>query len=137
MEKSGGGAAVTLSVKLVVCEIEPDVPMRVIVLELAGTVGAAVSVMVWGAPGLRIKDAGFAVMPAGKPERATATEALKPLIPVVVAETCGLSTPAVRAPAAGVADSEKSATGAVAAGFELQPMGMSARQARAKGGRTD
>jgi len=94
MEKSGGGAAVTLSVKLVVCEIEPDVPMRVIVLELAGTVGAAVSVMVWGAPGLRIKDAGFAVMPAGKPERAKATEALKPLIPVVVAETCGLSTPA-------------------------------------------
>lgn len=137
MEKSGGGAAATLSVKVVVCESKPDVPVSVIVLELAEAVGAAVSVIAWDAPGLRTKEAGFAVMPAGSPERTTATDELKPFNPVVVAEICGLSTPAVRATVAGVAVSEKSVTGAVAADFELQPVGMNTMQGRAKSRTSD
>jgi hypothetical protein len=43
--KSGAGAAVTLSLSVVVCESEPEVPVKVIVPELAAAVEAAVKVM--------------------------------------------------------------------------------------------
>ena len=75
-EKLGVGAAVTLSVMLAMCESDPDVAVRMRVLELADAVAPAVSVTDWGIPGLSVKDAGFAETPAGRPERTTATGVL-------------------------------------------------------------
>jgi hypothetical protein len=127
-EKSGGGAAVTLSVRAAVWDSEPEVPVTVRVLELVAAVAAAVRVMVCGAPGVTVTDAGAAVTPVGRPERATATEEAKPLIATAVTVTCCVVAPSVRAIDVGAAEREKSAT---ALELEPQPMPVKARQFRA------
>src|SRR5216683_828400 len=136
--KSGAGATVTLSVKLAVCEREPDVPVNVMVLGPADAVPSAVIVTVCGVPGVSLSDAGVAVTPAGRPEMTTDTGALKPLIAVVVAETCWLPAPAVRAIVVGKVEREKSAmvlAALPALSCEPQPMALKARQFRVKSNR--
>ena len=123
-EKSVGGAAVTLSEKVVVCESELEVPARVMVLELAGAVVIAVRVMVCGAPGVRVTDVGAAVTPVGRPEIVITTGEMKPLIAVAVTVTCWDFAPAVIAMVAGAAEREKSA---ITLDVELQPMMVKAR----------
>jgi hypothetical protein len=127
-EKSGGGAAVTLSEKVVVCEREPEVPVRVIMLEFVAAVALAVSVIVCCVPGVTVNDAGTTVTPAARPEISTTTGEVKPLIGVAVKATGWVLAPAVMAMVAGAAEREKSA---IALDDELQPMTVKARLLRA------
>ena len=112
-EKSGAGTTLTFRAKLAVCEREPDVPVSVTVLELADADALAVNVMLCGVPGIRLNDEGVAVTPAGRPEIATETVPLKPLLAFALTATCWLPDPAVRAMLAGDALREKSGAGAM------------------------
>jgi hypothetical protein len=78
------------------CESVPEVPWRVNVAEPLATFGAAVKVMVCGAPGTRLRLDGDAVTPAGKPARLPATCPLKPLKASAETLICALA-PAVNA----------------------------------------
>jgi hypothetical protein len=128
-EKSCGAAA-TVRVKVAVCERVPLVAVKVRVVVEAGAVAEAESVMVWGIPGVRVKEEGAAVTPVGSPARTTATEALKPVSAVVVTVTCWDAAPAVREMVDGVAEIEKS--GRMVA-LEPQPMTARRRQLRMPG----
>jgi hypothetical protein len=55
----------------------PDVPVKVMVGAADGTSGAAVNLMVCGVPGARLRVAGVAVTPLGRPDTETATVPLK------------------------------------------------------------
>jgi hypothetical protein len=78
------------------CESVPEVPWRVNVAEPLATLGAAVNVIVCGAPGTRLRLDGDAVTPAGKPARLPATGPLKPLKASAETLICALA-PAVNA----------------------------------------
>jgi hypothetical protein len=125
-EKSCGAAA-TLSVKVVVCERVPLVALKVSVVEEAGAVAAAESVMAWGIPGETVKEEGAAVTPVGRPARTTAADPVKPGSAMAVTMTCWDAAPAVRERVDGVAEIEKS--GRIVA-LEPQPMTARRRQLR-------
>ena len=74
----------TVRVTVVVCEINPDVPVTVMVEAPTFAVLAAVNVICPEAPGFKLRLEGIAVIPAGSPFKATVTGEVKPLIPFKV-----------------------------------------------------
>jgi hypothetical protein len=57
----------------------PELPVKVTVALPAAALAAAVTVIVCGAPGVKLSVAGCAVTPAGRPAIATFTVPMKPL----------------------------------------------------------
>lgn len=78
----------------------------------AGAVIAAVRVTVCAAPGVSVRDAGFAVTPVGRPVIATATLPVKEFIAFAVTLTGEPVAPATKVSDAGERVSEKSGGGA-------------------------
>ena len=89
-EKSGEGAvaAVTVSVKVVVCDSIPEVPVTVTDEVPAAAAPDADSVMDSGVPGCTESVAGAAVTPAGSPVRARDTAPLKTFDAVAETAIC-------------------------------------------------
>jgi hypothetical protein len=111
-EKSGvGGGSATVVVTETECVNVPEVPVSVILTEPAAAVEAAVKVTFCAAPGVRLRDAGEAVTPAGSPEKATLTEPVNEFTAVARTLTWEPVWPAVRFSEAGEAASEKSGAG--------------------------
>ena len=77
------------------CVRLPDVPVNVTVEVLAGEVRSVVSITFCGVPGVRLKVAGLAVVPAGSPVIATITVPLKPLTAFAMMLTAEAAAPAV------------------------------------------
>jgi hypothetical protein len=111
-EKSGGGAAETVSATPAVWLNVPEVPVNVAVELPAVAVLPAVRVTVFATPGDRVSVAGLAVTPVGSPDMATVTIPLNPLDAVAVTLTVWPAPPAVIAKVVGVAIREKSGAGA-------------------------
>jgi len=113
VKSAGGGAAVTTNLIVAVCDNDPDVPVNVIVLELAAALAAALNVTLCGVPALTVSDAGFAVTPAGNPAIATLTAELNPLIALTETEAESPAPPLVIFTVEGLTSSEKSFAAAV------------------------
>ena len=65
---------------------EPEVPLKVTVVDEEGALSAAVNVIVCAVPGVSVMDDGLMVTPLGKLETAMATVEVNPLLPVAVNE---------------------------------------------------
>jgi hypothetical protein len=85
--KSGGGGAMVV-VTEEVCERAPEVPVSVSVALPAAVAGAADMATFWAVPGVRVREAGCAVTPLGKPLIATATMPVKPFAGVALTLIC-------------------------------------------------
>jgi len=111
-EKSGGGgAAVTVALTAAEWLRVPEVPVSVTAKLAADTVEAAVRVTLFAVPGVRVKAAGFAVTPAGRPLTAMLTVPVKPLAGTALTPICWAEPPAARVMVAGDAVREKSGAG--------------------------
>ena len=86
--------------------------MNVRLLLPVAAVDAAVSVTFCEAPGVRVRVAGLAVTPVGRPVMATETVPVKALSAVAVTCTAEPVAPAVRLSDVGVTESEKSGAAA-------------------------
>jgi hypothetical protein len=96
------------------CVRAPDVPVNVSVALPVVAPATAVRVTVWAVPGIRVRVAGDAVTPVGRPLRVTATALEKPFAPVA-SKLIFVVPPTLSVAVAGVADSEKSGSGVGAA----------------------
>jgi hypothetical protein len=114
--KSGGGEMV--AVMVVVCESIPEVPVRVSIVLPAIAAAEAVSATVCAVPGVSVSVAGCAVTPLGNPVIATDTMLAKPFTGAALMLICWTVPPGRSVTAAGLADKEKSASGA---GFDPPP----------------
>ena len=111
----GRAGAEIVSVRAAACVRLPEVPVKVTVDVAAAALEDAVSVVLCAVPGVRVRLAGFAVTPLGRPVIATVTAAVNPLDGVALTLTAPLPEPAVRPSVAGVKLSVKSGGGAAAA----------------------
>ncbi|WP_236657408.1 hypothetical protein [Acidisarcina polymorpha] len=111
--KSGGGAATVRAIAAVWLSV-PDVPVKVMVAAPATAVEAAVSVMVWAAPGVKLTVAGVNVTPAGSPAAVTATGPVKPFSAAAATLIAVPVAPDVNVTVAGVAAKVKSGVAGVA-----------------------
>jgi hypothetical protein len=109
-EKSGG-SAVMVAATVAEWLSAPDVPIRVNVALPAAALAAAVTVTLCAAPGVRVSVAGCAVTPAGSPVIATVTVPAKPLAAAAFTLIACPVPPGTSVMFAGVAATEKSATG--------------------------
>jgi hypothetical protein len=123
--KSGGGEMV--SVTVAVCESIPEVAVRVSITLPAGAAADAVRAMVCTVPGERVSMDGCAVTPLGSPVIATDTMLAKPFTGAALMLICCPAPPGRRVTVVGVADKEKSASGA---GLEPPPQEVSRRAMR-------
>ena len=108
MDPVGGGAAATLRASVAVCVKEPDTPLRVTVAFPIVAFDAAVSVMLCGVPGVRVRVVGLAVTPVGSPLIVTLIVPLKLLRAVAFIEMGWPGLPAVSDRLPGDAESVKS-----------------------------
>lgn len=123
--KSGGGEMVAVTVA--VCESMPDMAVRVSIT-LPGVAAAdAVRAMVCAVPGVSVSVEGCAVTPLGSPVIARDTMLAKPFTGAALMLICCAVPPGRRVTVAGVADKEKSASGA---GLEPPPQEVSRRPMR-------
>jgi hypothetical protein len=108
--KSGVGAEAAVMVAETEAEWlnAPDVPVRVMAALPAAAEEAAERVTVWAVPGVRVRVAGWAVTPLGRPAMVTATLEVKPFSGEAFTLMVWLGPPAVSATVAGVAEREKS-----------------------------
>lgn len=123
--KSGAGEMV--AVTAAVCESIPEVAVRVSITLPAGAVADAVRAMVCTVPGERVSMDGCAVTPLGSPVIATDTMLAKPFTGAALMLICCPVPPGRRVTVVGVADKEKSASGA---GLEPPPQEVSRRAMR-------
>jgi hypothetical protein len=86
--KSGGGGGAMVVVTEEVCERAPEVPVSVSVALPAAVADAAEMATFWAVPGVRVREAGCAVTPLGKPLIATATMPVKPFVGVALTLIC-------------------------------------------------
>jgi hypothetical protein len=123
--KSGGGEMAAVTVE--VCESIPDVAVIVSIALPAVAAADAVRVTACGVPGVRVSMDGCAVTPLGSPVIATDTMLAKPFTGTALMLICCPGPPGRRVTVVGVADKEKSATGA---GLEPPPQEVSRRAMR-------
>jgi hypothetical protein len=130
--KSGVGAEVAAMVAETVAEWlnEPDVPDRVMVALPAAAEEAAERVTVWAVPGVRVRVAGCAVTPLGRPVMVTATLEVKPFSGAAFTLMVWLGPPAVSAMVAGVAEREKSGVSGGLTTLGMDPPPQEARRKR-------
>jgi hypothetical protein len=108
-EKSGGGAACTVSASVAVWVREPEVPVKVMVGEADTAVVAAVRVVVAdGCDGVRVSVEGLAVTPEGSPVMDTEIEPVKEFIGEAVTVMALLVVPGLRDSEVGETATEKS-----------------------------
>jgi hypothetical protein len=87
-EKSADpAAAVVVSAMVAVCDNAPEVPVSVTVLIAVATLAPAVNVMFCAAPGERVRLAGLAVTPFGRPLTLSVTWLANPFVAVAVTDT--------------------------------------------------
>jgi len=110
-EKSDAGADM-VAVTLAVWVTMPEVPVKVRVALPMVAVGAAVMLMVCAVPGVRVKVAGFAATPEGRPVMETATVPVKELSALAVMLMDEPPAPATSVNEVGEAVREKSGGGA-------------------------
>jgi hypothetical protein len=96
----------------------PDVPVKVRVETAAGVVAVALRVVLCATLGTRLRVAGFAVTPAGRPVMETVTLPEKELRGLAVRLTCEPDVPAVIVSDAGAAVRVKSGGGTMVAATE-------------------
>jgi len=94
--------------KEAVCVRVPDVPVKVTVDDPAAVPAGAVSVSVAAVPGVRVRDDGCAVTPAGRPAIATCTLEENPFSGAASTETVPAVPSDVKVNVAGVTPREKS-----------------------------
>jgi hypothetical protein len=90
----------------------PDVPVKVTVEVEAPAEDAADRIVLCAVPGVRVSEAGFAVIPEGSPVIAILTELVNPLDAVALMLIVAPVAPAVTVDAVGATDSVKSGAGA-------------------------
>ena len=119
-EKSGwgGGGAVTVMAKDVVCVCPPAVPVNVAVADPGAVPVGADSVSIAAVPGVRVREAGCKVTPVGNPLTLTGMLDEKPFSAVATREAVAAVPFAGRLTDAGVTLREKLGIGPVAAWTE-------------------
>src|SRR5579872_1309667 len=106
----GGGVDPEATVRLseAVCVSEPDVPVNTMLALALGADADAVRLNCWPAPGERVRVAGDAVTPCGRPAMLTCTAPLNPLAAAAVTVTAWAAPPEVSVALDGLTWSEKS-----------------------------
>ena len=85
-----------MRVRVAVCVSDPEVPVNTTLALPAWALLPAVSITLWGVPGVSETEAGLAITPAGNPLSATLVVPVKPFSAVAVTCTGCPAPPMVR-----------------------------------------